>query len=96
MPRQELYLIGFTNTQITGSKLPSKKHCLSGLFCCNLRFVNLSLYESSRLVVDECLMLWRKAHISTRDSSHCINKSKKIIRKLEKIREEHKKQMKTY
>lgn len=37
MPRQQIYLIGTMNNQITGSKMPSKRDCLSVLFY-NTRF----------------------------------------------------------
>lgn len=86
MPRQQIYLIGFMNNQITGSKLPSKRDCLSVLFY-NMRLVNLNLHDSSRLVVDECMIFWKKARIPTHDNSYCIKKLKKLYeewRKLEK------------
>jgi len=60
MPRQQIYLVGPMNNQITGSKLPSKGDCLSVLFY-NMRLVNLNLHESSRLVIDECSFFWKKA-----------------------------------
>lgn len=86
MPQQQIYLIGSLNNQITGSKLPSKKDCLSVLFY-NMRLVNLNLHDSSRLVIDECLIFWKKARIPTHDSSDCIKKLKKVYedwRKLDK------------
>lgn len=86
MPRQKLYLIGSMNNEITGCKLPSKRDCLSVLFH-NMRLVKLNLHESSRLVIDECIIFWRKARIPTHDSSDCTKKLKKLYedwRKLEK------------
>lgn len=74
--------------QITGSKLLSQKNCLSVLFY-NLRIVKFNLHESTTLVVDECLIFWKKAHIPTQNSSNIIKKSKKLyedLKTLEKIK----------
>jgi hypothetical protein len=67
--------------QITGGKLPSKRDCLSVLFY-NMRIVNLNLHESTYLVIDECLIFWRKAHIPTQYRSNCIIKCKKLYEDL--------------
>jgi len=77
MPRQELFLIGTMKNQITGSKLPSKRDCLSVLFY-NMRFVKLNLNESSHLVIDECMVFWRKPRIPTQYSSDYATKLKKL------------------
>jgi len=78
MPGQQIYLIGPMNNQITGSKLPSKRDCLSILFY-NMHLVNLNLHDSSHLVIDECSIFWKKARIPTHDNSDCIKKLKKTI-----------------
>jgi len=86
MPRNRVFLVGPMDYQITGSKLPSKKNCLSVLFY-NLRIVKLNLQESAALVVDECLIFWKKARIPTQDPSNIIKKLKKLydeLRTLEK------------
>lgn len=54
MPRAKVFIVGGINEQITGSKLPSKRQCLSVMYF-NMRFVKLSLQESASLVFDECL-----------------------------------------
>jgi len=77
MSKRKIYLIESVKNQITGSKLPSIKDCLSVLFF-NLRLVKLNLNESAALVIDECLIYWRKARIPTRDRLNCIKKLKKI------------------
>lgn len=77
MPRQQIYLIGAMKNEITGSKLPSKKDCLTVLFF-NMRFVKLNAHDSSRLVIDECLVFWRKARIPTHDYADCVKKLKKL------------------
>lgn len=86
MPRNGVFLVGAMNYQITGSKLPSQKNCLSVLFY-NLRIVKLFLHESAALVVDECLIFWKKARIPTQDPSNIMKKLKKLyedLRTLEK------------
>jgi len=69
--RRSIYLIGNTSHQLVGCKLPSNKQVLSVLFF-NIREVKLSLRESARLVIDETLIFWQKARISTREVRNCI------------------------
>lgn len=86
MRRQNIYLIGSTKNQILGSKLPSLRDCFQVLFY-NMRFVNMTLSESSNLVIDECLIFWKKARIPTKDKADCVKKLKKnyeLWRNLEK------------
>lgn len=86
MPHSRIYLVGETNNQITGSKLPSKRNCLSVLFY-NMRYAKMNLNESAALVIDECLIFWKKARIPTQDRLNCIRKLKKLydlLRSLEK------------
>lgn len=59
MSKRKIYLIESVKNQITGSKLPSIKDCLSVLFF-NLRLVKLNLNKSAVLVIDECLIYWSK------------------------------------
>ncbi|XP_050526437.1 uncharacterized protein LOC126897076 [Daktulosphaira vitifoliae] len=86
MSRNQVYLVGAMNYQITGSKLPSVKNVLSVLYY-NLRFVKLNLHESAALAVDGCLIYWKKARIPTQDPANIIRKLKKFydeLRNLEK------------
>jgi len=76
MSKRKIYLIESVKNQITGSKLPSIKDCLSVLFF-NLRLVKLNVNDGAALVIDECLIYWRKARIPTRDRLNCIKKLKK-------------------
>ncbi|XP_050530378.1 uncharacterized protein LOC126899463 [Daktulosphaira vitifoliae] len=76
MTREFIYLIGPTNIQILGSKLPSIGDCMRVLFY-NMRFAKMTLSESCLLVIEECLIFWRKARIPTKDKSHCVKKLKK-------------------
>jgi hypothetical protein len=58
--REKLFLIGYMNHQITGSKLPSKGDCLKFLFY-NMRLTKLNLNDSASLVIDECIVFWKKS-----------------------------------
>ncbi|KAF2897735.1 hypothetical protein ILUMI_08441 [Ignelater luminosus] len=86
MPRTTIYLIGAMKNQILGSKLPSQKDCLSVLFY-NMRVVNMNLSDAANLVIDECLIFWKKARIPTKHRSDCVKKLKRLYetwRNLEK------------
>lgn len=88
MPRQKIFIVGVMKNQILGSKLPSKKDVLSVLFF-NMRMVKLTLKDSISLVIDECLIFWKKARIPTRDRCHCLKQLKKLyeeLRNLEKCK----------
>lgn len=39
-----------------------------------MREVKLSLLDSARLVIEEVIIFWQKAHIPTREVRHCIPK----------------------
>ena len=86
MSRNKIFLVGTMNNQITGSKLPSKRNCLSVL-CYNMRNVHLNLNSSALLTIDECLIYWKKARIPNQDRDNCAKKLKKLyedLRSLEK------------
>jgi len=86
MRRQNIHLIGSTKNQILGSKLPSLRDCLKVLFY-NMRFINMTLSESSNLVIDERIIFWKKARIPTKDKADCVKNLKKkyeLWRNLEK------------
>lgn len=75
--RKPIFLLGFAKHQITGSKLPSIGDSLKALFY-NLRVAKFNLNESASLVIDECLIFWKKARIPTQESHKCREKLKKI------------------
>ncbi|KAE9523392.1 hypothetical protein AGLY_015944 [Aphis glycines] len=86
MSRNKIFLVGTMNNQITGSKLPSKRNCLSVLYY-NMRNVHLNLNSSALLTIDECLIYWKKARIPNQDRDNCAKKLKKLyedLRSLEK------------
>lgn len=84
MTRQKIFLVGVMKNQILGSKLPSKGDVLSVLFY-NMRMVNLTLQDSVSLVIDECLIFWKKARIPTRDRSHCLKQLRKLYEELRNL-----------
>jgi hypothetical protein len=73
MSRQHFFLISPMKNLINESKLLSKRNCFSILFY-NIRFVKLNLHESAYLVIDECLIFWRKTRIPTQYTSDCLSK----------------------
>jgi len=82
--REKVFLVGIMKNQITGGKFPSKRDILSVLFY-NMRVVNLSLQESASLVINECLIYWKKARIPTHHRSDCIAKCKKFVQRFTKL-----------
>jgi len=84
MSRKPIFLVGSMRNQITGSKLPCRRDVLSVLFY-NMREVKLNLHDSASLVIDECLIFWKKARIPTQDRSDCIKKCKKLYEILRKL-----------
>lgn len=86
MSQQIIQFIVVPKNQILGTKFSSLRNCLPILFY-NMRFVKFTLSESLNLVVDECLVFWKKARIPTRDRADCIKqfyKKYEIWRNLEK------------
>jgi len=84
MSRIKIFLVGTMNNQITGSKLPSKRNCLSVLYY-NMRYVHLNLNSSALLTIDECLIYWKKARIPTQDRDNCAKKLKKLYEELRSL-----------
>jgi hypothetical protein len=74
---EKLFLIGYMNHQITGSKLPSRGDCLKVLFY-NIRITKLNLNNSTSLVIEECIRFWKKARIPTQVSHICKSKLIKL------------------
>lgn len=89
MPRKTIYLIGSTDNQILGSKLPTLRDCMKVLFF-NMRIVKMNLSESAYLAIDECIIFWKKARIPIKDRADCMKKLKKsyeLWRTLDKHKE---------
>ena len=82
MSRKPIFILGSMKNQITGTKLPYRGDVLRVFFFYNMREVKLNLHESASLVIDECLIYWKKARIPTQDRSDCIKKCKKLYENL--------------
>lgn len=86
-----IFLIGYSLSQIVGSKLPSNKQVLSVLFF-NMREVKLNSHHSATLVIQETMIFWQKARIPTRTEQKCVKKLEDLYqewRNLQKL--EHRK-----
>lgn len=88
----DIYLVGCTNHQILGAKLPSNRQVLSVYFY-NTRVVKLSEQESARLVADEVAIFYAKARIPTA-SPH--NNLLKVLKLKDEYRELQKNRNKTF
>lgn len=85
---QDIYLLGNTEPQIVGNKLPSKEQVLKVLFH-NIREVNPreNLRVSAKLVIDEVKVFWAKARLPVQKESRCIEKLIDLHEKWCKLRE---------
>lgn len=70
---ENIFLIGHSDTQIRGNKLPSRIQVWKVLFF-NMRQVKLTLRESARLVIKEVEVFWQKAQIPIHRRDVCIKK----------------------
>lgn len=68
-----IFLIGASNHQINGAKLPSNRQVLSVLFY-NIREVKLTVRKSANLAIRECIIFWEKARIPTKALPNCVKK----------------------
>lgn len=66
-----IFLIGYSLSQIVGSKLPSNKQVLLVLFF-NMREVKLNSHHNATLVIQETMIFWQKARIPTRTEQNCV------------------------
>lgn len=86
--RDKIFLIGNTQSQIIGNKLPTKHQVLKTLLF-NTRHLQMSLRDSASLVIKEVTIFWQKAKIPTQYESRCIEKLENLygdLRALQKNR----------
>lgn len=88
--KKSAFLVGVLNHEICGPKLPSNRQVLSFLFF-NTRVRNLSLRESSKLVIRECFKYWEKAGIPMRQFHHCSKKLSKLYLEWKVLKKNEKK-----
>lgn len=74
--RENVDFVGCTSNQIVATySLPTIKQVLAVLFYNMRRFKN-SVEISAKLVVQECLIFWKKARIPTQEVHKCVDKLK--------------------
>lgn len=78
-------MIGTTNHQIVGAKLPSNRQLLQVMFY-NMRFVNLSANLSAKLAIEAANIFWEQARIPTRQPVKCQEKLMKLYELYQNIR----------
>lgn len=83
--RQSIPLIGFSAYQIVAiNKLPTIKQVLAVLFY-NMRRLSNSLDGSAKLVIEECIIFYKKARIPLQDFHKCVDKLKSEYQRWRKI-----------
>lgn len=80
----KVFLIGHTQHQIVGAKLPSNRQVLS-VFFHNMREFNISAKESARIVANEVFIFWDKARIDRSAEWYCIKKIDKLYEQLRNL-----------
>lgn len=79
----EIPLIGFSEPQILGAKLPTLEQVLKVYF----HFLNpMKSRESAKRTVREVIIFWEKAGIPIRDEQHCVAKLEKVVDEWKKIK----------
>lgn len=62
-----IYLVGYQENKITGSKLPSKRQVLSVFFYYK-DVKKLTIRESAKVVIEEVEKFWEKARIPVKQN----------------------------
>lgn len=83
--KSSIWLLGTEETEITGSKLPSKKQVLSVLFY-HHRTLKKTIHESATAVIKEVLVFWDKARIPVRPQHHAIKQLETLHDKWQKLK----------
>ncbi|KAK7572169.1 hypothetical protein V9T40_012805 [Parthenolecanium corni] len=78
--RKPIFLLGNSQPEFLGAKLPSKGDCLRVLVF-NSRERKMKLNDSIASAVEECEQLWKNARIPTQFSADCRKKLKKLYLK---------------
>lgn len=60
--KSQIYLIGHSSQQITGSKLPSNHQVLKSIFY-NMRNVGLTFSDAAKLTLKEVFVFWEKGYL---------------------------------
>lgn len=86
----EIYLVGFTEHQILGAKLPSNRQVLSVYFY-NTRETKLNGTQSAYLVAEEVEIFYKKAGIPTPSAYNCMTKVKNLVEEFKEVQRNEKK-----
>jgi len=73
----EIYLIGFTNDVIHGSRLPSRKQTLQFFFY-QLKANQKTVRESAHITIEHVAQFWNKAHLPMTTMQHAIGRLEKM------------------
>lgn len=93
--RQNLPFIGYSTYQIVANyNLPTVKQVLAVLFY-NLRKLSNSLDMSAKLVIEECVIFYKKNNIPTQETHKCVEKLKTEYQKWRKITKNSKRKSET-
>ena len=73
----EIYLVGFTNDSILGTRLPSRKQNLQCFFH-QLKIYHKTVCENARITIKTVSDLWNKAHLPMTTMHHAIGRLEKM------------------
>ncbi|GBN78157.1 hypothetical protein AVEN_265941-1 [Araneus ventricosus] len=76
--KTDIYLLGSTITDLTGSKLPSIGMAL-GLFLHHRIELNKAIRESSTTTIEEITKFWQQARIPVQELRNCRRKLEKLF-----------------
>ena len=80
----EIYLLGFTNASINGTRLPSRKQALQFFFH-QLKINKKTVRESSDITIKTVADFWNKAYMPTTTLQHAIARLEKIYNEWRKL-----------
>ena len=92
--KSALWLLGSEDTEITGTKLPSKKQVLCVLLH-HHKTLKKALHASAIAVIKEVLLFWNKARIPVRPEHHAVKQLEALHDKWQKLKKNAKRTSET-
>src|SRR6218665_3325061 len=92
--KSAIWLIGFEEDKLNGSKLPSNRQVLS-IFFYRHNSLKETIHDSSRDVIREAVQFWDKARIPIQPEHRAILKLEKLYKKRVKLKKNAKRQTNT-
>lgn len=83
--KSTIWLLGSEQSEITGSKLPSKKQVLCVMLY-HHKTLKKTIHESATSVIKEVLVFWEKARIPVRPQHHAIKQLETLHEKWQKLK----------